>query len=499
MYHFPGEYVTDFCIVRRDGLYHLFHIRGERWTWPWGYKEIDLGHAVSADLRVWTPLAPVVPAGEPGAWDESGVWAPDVFEHDDLYYLYYTGSDRANNQAIGLATSPDLLHWTNHPPNPVVVPGAWPDIAVGRDVAGRDAMVFHDAPRGRYLLYYTATLADGRACLALAESTDLVVWRDRGPTYIEDDRTYNRLESAYLVPHDGRYYLFYSAKGGPKSKGFAPQTFAHFDIVYLVADDPTGGWRKPANHELLLGTTCASEHPTFDGDTYMLYVVQEEIDGVWGASVLSDPKRIAWQTDGTARIVEHRPGDVTRRTLFDSAIQGYDHWIGRASEWRVESGTLTAADPARDSDFMDTLWGRDVVVEAEIAAGVTGVAALLVRANPSGLAGYQISLDFDRGALTLAARFPDRAPAIVQERPVRMDAGPRHTLRAVVQGKFLDVYVDGSLQLVHDLPLYADGCYGVHSRGPVAFTHIHAYLYQAPPVALPDWAYRTRPRYLFPE
>ena len=88
MYHFPGEYVTDFCIVRRDGLYHLFHIRGERWTWPWGYKEIDLGHAVSADLRVWTPLAPVVPAGEPGAWDESGVWAPDVFEHDDLYYLY---------------------------------------------------------------------------------------------------------------------------------------------------------------------------------------------------------------------------------------------------------------------------------------------------------------------------------------------------------------------------------------------------------------------------
>lgn len=55
MYHHPGEYVTDFCIVRRDGLYHLFHIRGERWTWPVGYREIDLGHAVSADLRVWTP------------------------------------------------------------------------------------------------------------------------------------------------------------------------------------------------------------------------------------------------------------------------------------------------------------------------------------------------------------------------------------------------------------------------------------------------------------
>ncbi len=43
MYHFPGEYVTDFCIVQRAGIYHLFHIRGERWTWPVGYRELVFG------------------------------------------------------------------------------------------------------------------------------------------------------------------------------------------------------------------------------------------------------------------------------------------------------------------------------------------------------------------------------------------------------------------------------------------------------------------------
>lgn len=200
MYHHPGEYVTDFCLVKRDDLYHLFHIRGERWTWPVGYRELDLGHATSTDLRTWTPHAPVLPAGPAGAWDESGNWAPDIIEVDGVYYCYYTGSDKNNNQAIGLATSTDLFHWVKHPANPVVVPGSWSDLAVGRDVAGRDAMVFADTAHNRYLLYYTATMADGRACLALAQSHDLVQWEDLGPTYIEEDRTYNRLESAYLVP-----------------------------------------------------------------------------------------------------------------------------------------------------------------------------------------------------------------------------------------------------------------------------------------------------------
>src|SRR5688572_32070057 len=171
IYHYPGEYVTDFCIVRREGLYHLFHIRGERWTWPVGYREIGLGHAVSTDLRTWTPQEPVLPAGPPGTWDESGNWAPDIIEVEGVYYLYYTGSDRNNNQKIGLATSTDLYTWTKHPANPLVAPGPWSDREVGRDVAGRDGMVYFDPAGRRYLMYYTATMVDGRACLALAGST----------------------------------------------------------------------------------------------------------------------------------------------------------------------------------------------------------------------------------------------------------------------------------------------------------------------------------------
>lgn len=498
MYHYPGEYVTDFCLVKRADRFHLFHIRGERWTWPVGYRELDLGHATSTDLHTWTPHDPVLPAGPAGAWDESGNWAPDIIEVDGVYYCYYTGSDSNNNQAIGLATSSDLEYWVKHPANPVVAPGPWSDQHVGKDVAGRDAMVFADPERKRYLLYYTATMADGRACLALAQSADLVQWEDLGPTYIEEDRSYNRLESAYLVPHGGRYYLFYSAKGGPKSKGFSPTAFAHFDIVYLVSDEPTGGWQKPANHELLTEWTCASEHPTFDGVTYMLYIVQEEINGIWGASVLSDPKRLEWQEDGTVRVREHLPATVTRHLLFDSGQTSWNDWTSHGGAWTTTAaGEVLAPGGANDATTINTLWGRDVAVEAELWLAPESVASLLVRANPSVMAGYRIGLDSQRGVVGLYRLFPAEPETVIQERPVALTSDQWHKLKVVVQGDFFDVYVDDTLLLVRHERTYTEGCFGLHARGAARLRNVLAYRYVPSEGAPPDWERRCKPYHLF--
>ncbi|GIV79480.1 MAG: hypothetical protein KatS3mg050_3874 [Litorilinea sp.] len=499
MYHHPGEYVTDFCIVERRGLYHLFHIRGERWTWPLGYKELDLGHAVSKDLRTWHPREPVLPAGPPGSWDATGIWAPDIIQVGETYYMFYTGADEANNQAIGLATSTDLFTWEKYAGNPLVVPGPWSDRHVGHDVAGRDAMVFADTDRGRYLMYYTATLADGRACIALAQSQDLLHWEDLGPTYVEEDRSYDRLESAYLVPHGGRYYLFYSAKGGPKSKGFPPQAFAHFDIVYLVSDDPTGGWVKPANHELLTGWTCASEHPTFGDTTYMLYIIQEELGGIWGASTLSDPKRMVWQPDGTVRIHEYVPEGVAREALFTDRADGYTGWVRHGEGWQAWRANLMAASsPGEDSYLMNTLWGTDLALEAQVQAGPDGVASLLVRSNPSALAGYRISLDFGRGVVGFYRSFPGAPDQPLQERPVTLSGDAFHRLKVVVQGKFFEIYVDEALTIVRDEATYPEGCFGLHARGQARFQDVRAYRYVDAEGEDPTWHRRCTPRHLFP-
>jgi hypothetical protein len=494
MYYHAGEYVTDFCIVRRERLFHLFHIRGERWTWPFGYREIDLGHAVSADLCNWIAQPSVLGPGGPGAWDETGIWAPDIIEVDGVYYLFYTGSDALNNQALGLATSADLVEWAKHPGNPLVAPGAWSDRAVGRDVAGRDGMVYADAERGRYLIYYTATLADGRACIALAESRDLLQWADLGPTYVEDDRSYNRCESPYLVRHDGTYYLFYSAKGGPKSKGFPPEDFAHFDIEYLIASTPTGPWLRLANHTLLERWTCASEHPTFDGVTYMLYIVQEQLGDVWGASFLSDPKRVEWLPDNTLAIREQLPPGIARRDLIGDSARGLAGWISHGGAWRIGGdGALETPDADGSAVLTDTLIGADLAFEAEVWLGEAGEGSLLVRGNPSALAGYRVALDAPSGTLALYLRFPGAADRPLQKRAIAIARAGWHQLRVVAHGAGLEVYVDGTLWIVHSDRTYTTGCFGLHARGAVRFRNLRADT-DAPPGA--DWQERCLPRHL---
>ncbi len=490
MYHAAGEYVTDFCIVRSAETYHLFHIRGERWTWPLGYREIDLGHAISADLCTWTRQPPVLGPGAAGAWDATGIWAPDIIEVDGIYYMFYTGSDAQNNQAIGLASSSDLQHWEKHPDNPLVAPGAWSDRAVGRDVAGRDGMVYADTQRGLYLMYYTATLADGRACLALAQSSDLLQWEDLGPSYIEDDRSYNRCESPYLVRHDDSYYLFYSAKGGPKSKGSPASDFAHFDIEYLVSTTPTGPWTRPANHTLLEHWTCASEHPTFDGVTYMLYIVQEELGNIWGASFLSDPKRLAWLPNGTLAIHEHLPPGIARRDLISDPAA----WISHGGAWQIDNqGVIAAPDSNGDAFLMDTLWGTDLAYQAEIWLGATGTGSLFVRSNPSALAGYRVALDVAAGTLGLYLRFPGAEDRPLQVRTITLQRDGWQLLRVVAHGPCLEIYVDDALQIVHADSTYAEGCFGLHAQGSVRFRNLRADT--AAPSGV-DWTLRCEPRHL---
>ena len=210
----------------------LFHIRGSRADRA-AYEgfasgtEVDFGHAISSDLVIWERRESIAERGPRGSWDEFKVFAPHIVEKDGVYFMFYTGLNYPHPEwrrhhsleRIGLATSRDLFHWEKHTDNPVVTPGDWAmwgepkppgDVKMS---AGRDPMVFFDERVGQYIMYYTATMKDGRACIGTALSRNLISWQDNGPTYIEDDLTYNRCESPYLFLEGGRYYLFYAEKG----------------------------------------------------------------------------------------------------------------------------------------------------------------------------------------------------------------------------------------------------------------------------------------------
>jgi hypothetical protein len=230
----------------------------------------------------------------------------------------------------------------------------------------------------------------------------------------------------------------------------------------------------------------------------MLYIVQEEINGIWGASVLSDPKRIEWQADGTVRVREHLPDDVAAQMLFDSRLDTVDDWVHHGGDWSVGGDqTLVAPAVSDETLLLNTLWGRELALEAELWLPADGVASLIVRGNPSAMAGYRVGLDRARGVVGLYERFPAQPERVIQERPVPLSPSEWHKLKVVVQGDFFDVYVDETLLLVRHERTYTEGCFGVHAHGSVQVRNLRAYRYLGPEAVSRDWERRCQPYHLF--
>ncbi len=85
-------------VVYDGGLYHLFFTAGGQEAWR-------VGHAVSADGLRWTRTggAPLLPAGDPGGWDESGTMNATPLPHYGALRLWYTGVS-SGPSSVGVAT-----------------------------------------------------------------------------------------------------------------------------------------------------------------------------------------------------------------------------------------------------------------------------------------------------------------------------------------------------------------------------------------------------------
>lgn len=86
----------------------------------------DIGYATSDDGLHWEPYSdlPVVSPPVEG-WDSASMNHLDVIWHDGKYWMFYMGSkvNYITSLSIGLATSPDGIHWTKYPGNPVLTMG----------------------------------------------------------------------------------------------------------------------------------------------------------------------------------------------------------------------------------------------------------------------------------------------------------------------------------------------------------------------------------------
>ena len=218
--YIPGCFLNDHCLILKDDQWHLFSIvyRGD------SKNVTSFVHATSTVLRDWKL--------HPDVMEISGVWpeikmviAPNVIEHDGLFYMLYGALDDLGTQRICLAISKDLYEWERYKGNPVIVPSVfwskWPgfglDAPDGQTSFGgcRDPHIIR-LDDGRFVAYWVSRLqekfGEDMTCVAASISNDLIHWQEVGPVF--QLKAWHvpltmEVESPCVVFKDVRYWLFF--------------------------------------------------------------------------------------------------------------------------------------------------------------------------------------------------------------------------------------------------------------------------------------------------
>ncbi|HUR46583.1 MAG TPA: hypothetical protein VMZ27_11960 [Candidatus Saccharimonadales bacterium] len=157
-----ASHVNDPSVLRANGKWFMFYTVAERGT------EDAIALAVSANGLKWEKRGVVLGPGPKGTWDSRLVGRPSVLYENGQFRMWYDGQPTKEDRpavnlqgprGVGLATSPDGVHWTRHSKNPLLQRG------IGAvDVA--------KVERGYLLLY------EGHAGIGAAISPDGINWTD---------------------------------------------------------------------------------------------------------------------------------------------------------------------------------------------------------------------------------------------------------------------------------------------------------------------------------
>jgi hypothetical protein len=235
----------DFALVpggdfgpNNNALFHLFYTRQDTLIenrgghgQGAGLTEKNIGHAISNDLQHWTIVDTAAITARPGLFDGMHVWAPTIVRSGTTYTMFYTGVDAVGEQSIGIATSPDLVHWIQGPaPMLRVSDIPWAD--PHPDSTGALALYFgvpqlrdpfvlrYPDLQNQWLMYFVAVDRSMTPALAVgvARSTgDLRSWTADPVPLACTEWPYGAriVESPHVFARNGSWWLPYTVNGGP--------------------------------------------------------------------------------------------------------------------------------------------------------------------------------------------------------------------------------------------------------------------------------------------
>ena len=113
----PATWEGDYIASNGSALV----VDGKWMYWYQGGRVPRIGLAISSDGRTWRKHGPpVLETGPRGSWDERGVADPYVIRVGDAFYMYYLGQDRARRQRLGVARSQDGVQWQKVRSGPIL-------------------------------------------------------------------------------------------------------------------------------------------------------------------------------------------------------------------------------------------------------------------------------------------------------------------------------------------------------------------------------------------
>ena len=101
------------ALVEDDGTWVIYFYTWDSSSFP---SSSVIGRATATDPKgPWVAdAAPIFLPGASGEWDAQQVLAPHVIKTTDGYVMYYSGTNSAGTQQIGMATSNDGIAWKKH-------------------------------------------------------------------------------------------------------------------------------------------------------------------------------------------------------------------------------------------------------------------------------------------------------------------------------------------------------------------------------------------------